>query len=119
MLNVKIVKLNAKGGFIAKNFIKSTAKDRCFLNGASHHPTSIHKSIVFEEAVRLRRLNERKSDYLKSLVNLKQGRPTRGPRKGFERPAQYFLKPSVLSILTKVENRFDVKTYFFVFFFKF
>ena len=66
-----VTTLNATGGFITKNFIKSTAKDRCFLNGASHHPTSVYKSIVFGEAVRLRRLNERKSDYLKSLVNLK------------------------------------------------
>ena len=59
-----------QGGFITKNFLKSTAKDRCFFS-ASHHPTSVYKSIVFGEAVRLRRLNERKSDYLKSLVNLK------------------------------------------------
>ena len=57
--------------FFTKNFIKSTAKDRCFLNGASHHPTSVYKSIIFGEVVRLRRLNERKFDYLKSLVNLK------------------------------------------------
>ena len=62
---------NAKGGFITRNFIKSTAKDRCLLNGASHHSTSVYKSIVFGEAVQLRRLIERKSDYLKSLINLK------------------------------------------------
>ena len=33
-------------------------------------------------------------------------RPTRGPRKGFEWFTQYFLKPSVASSLTKMENRF-------------
>ena len=44
------------------------------------------------------------------------GRPTRGPRKGFEWPEQYFLKPSVPSILAEIEDRFDVKTPFFVFF---
>ena len=66
-----VTTLNAKGGFITKSFIKSTAKDRCFLNGASHHPTSVYKSIIFGEAVQLRRLNEHKFDYLKSLVNLK------------------------------------------------
>ena len=66
-----VTNLNAKGGFITKNFIKSTAKDRCFLYGASHHPTTVYKSIAFGEAVQLCRLNERKSDYLKSLVNLK------------------------------------------------
>ena len=38
-----------------------------------------------------------------------------GPRKGSEWSAQYFLKPSVSSI--KVEDRFDVKTPFFLFFF--
>ena len=66
-----ITTLNAKGSFITKNFIKSTAKDQCFLNGASHHPTSIYKSIVFGEAVRLRCFSKRKSDYLKILVTLK------------------------------------------------
>ena len=35
------------------------------------HPTSVYKSNVFGEAVRLRRLNERKFNYLKSLVNIK------------------------------------------------
>ena len=60
-----------------------------------------------------------KSDYLL------QGRPTRtpqatfGPRKDFELSAQYFLKPSVPSILAEFEDRFDVKTPFFVFSFKF
>ena len=48
---------------------------------------------------------------------IKQGRPTGGPRKGFEWPAQYFLKPSIPSILAKVEDRFDVNTPFFLFFF--
>ena len=52
-----VTTVNAKGGFITKNFIESTAKDRCFLNGASHHPTSVYKSIVFGEAIRLGRLN--------------------------------------------------------------
>ena len=47
---------------------------------------------------------------------VEQGRPTRGPRKGFEWPAQYFLKLSIPSILAEVEDRFDVKTPFFIFF---
>ena len=51
------------------------------------------------------------------LVQLLQGRPTRGPRKGFEWPAQCFLKPSVPSVLAEVEDRSDVKTPFFLFFF--
>ena len=56
---------------LLQEFCKIYSRSLCFLNGASHHPTSKYKSIVFGEAVRLRRLNERKSDYLKSLVNLK------------------------------------------------
>ena len=48
-------------------------------------------------------------------IALDQRRPTRGPRKGFEWPAQYFLKHSFPSILAEIENRFDVKTPFFVF----
>ena len=50
-------------------------------------------------------------------ISYHQGRPTRGPRKGFEWPAQHFLKPSVPSILAEVEDRFDVKDPFFLVFF--
>ena len=38
--------------------------------------------------------------------DVNQGRPTRGPRKGFEWFTQYFLKPSVASSLAEMENRF-------------
>ena len=65
-------------------------------------------------------------DSISKLISLKQislrqkplieGRQTRGPRKGFEWPAQYFLKLSVPSILAEIEDRFDVKTSFFLFF---
>ena len=41
----------ANGGFITKNFSKKTAQNCCFLNGSSHNPFSVYKSIVFEEAV--------------------------------------------------------------------
>ena len=51
-------------------------------------------------------------------ISYHQGRPTRGPRKGFEWPAQYFLKPSVPSILAEVEDRFNVKDPFFLVFFQ-
>ena len=60
------------GGFYTRDFVKPTALDRTFLNGKSFHPTHIFKSIVFSEAVRLRRLNETQSDYLASLERLKQ-----------------------------------------------
>ena len=46
-----VTTLNAKGGFITKNFIKSTAKDQCFLNGVLHHLTSGQKLLVFGKAV--------------------------------------------------------------------
>ena len=48
----------AKGGFITKYFTKKTDQNWCLLNGSSHHPLSVYKSIVFGEAVRLRKLNE-------------------------------------------------------------
>ena len=60
------------GGFYTSNFVKPTALDHTFLNGKSFHPIHIFKSIVFSEAVRLRRLNETQSDYLASLERLKQ-----------------------------------------------
>ena len=56
-------------------------------------------------------------DMVKLLLG--QGRPTRGPRKGFEWPAQCFLKPSVLLILAEVEDKFDVKALFSSIFIKF
>ena len=56
--------------------------------------------------------------YYSSLI-VEQGRPTRGPRKGFEWPAHCFLKPSVLSILAEVEDNFDVKALFSSIFIKF
>ena len=48
----------AKGGFITKYFTKKTDQNWCLLNGSSHQPLSVYKSIVFGEAVRLRKLNE-------------------------------------------------------------
>ena len=52
-----------------------------------------------------------------TVKHIKQGRPTRGPRKGFGWSAQYFLKPCVPLILAEVEDRFYVKTPVFLFFF--
>ena len=97
-----VTTLNAKGGFITKNFIKSTAKDRCFPNGAPHHPTSVYKSIVFGEAVRLCRLHERKSDYLKSLVNLKD--------KCFRSSFNQKMTENMLEIAKHWEDRFGLKS---------
>jgi len=57
-------------GFVTKDHIKPTALDRYFLNGASHHPQSTFKYIVYSEAICLRRLNERQSDFNKSLDRL-------------------------------------------------
>ena len=58
-------------GFTTKDFIKPTAVGRCFLNGNSFHPPHVFKSIVFSEAIRLRRLNENNTDFLESLQRLK------------------------------------------------
>jgi len=58
--------------FVTKNFVKLTAEGRQFISRKSHHPQSTFKSILFGEAIRLRRLNQRKEDYLSSLNRLKE-----------------------------------------------
>ena len=52
---------------------------------------------------------------LKQYLTLVQGRPTRRPSR-IEWPAEYFLKLSAPSILAEIEDRFDVKIPFFLFF---
>ena len=59
-------------GFVTKDFVKPTAEGRQFIDGNSHHPQTAFKSILFGEAIRLRRLNQRKDDYLSSLNRLKE-----------------------------------------------
>ena len=60
-------------GFVTEDFVKPTAEGRQFINGNnSHHPQTTFKSILFGEANRLRRLNQRKDDYLSSLKRLKE-----------------------------------------------
>jgi len=58
-------------GFVTKDFVKPTAEGRQFINGSSHHPQqTTFKSVLFGEAIRLRRLNHRKDDYLSSSNRL-------------------------------------------------
>jgi len=59
-------------GFVTKDVVKPTAEGRQFINGNSHHPQTTFKSIPFGEALRLRRLNQRKDYYLSSLNRLKE-----------------------------------------------
>ena len=59
-------------GFVTKDFVKPTAEGMQFTNGNSHHPRTTFKSILFGEAIRLRRLNQRNDDYLISLNRLKE-----------------------------------------------
>jgi len=59
-------------GFVIKDFVKPTAEGRKFINGNSHHQQTIFKSILFGETIRLRRLNQRKDDYLSSLNRLRE-----------------------------------------------
>ena len=61
-----------KFGFFTTSFVKETATNRLFLNGNSYHPLCIFKSIVFDESIRLRRLNETNELYLKDLERLKK-----------------------------------------------
>ena len=67
-----VTQSDAPGGFITKDFVKPTALDRRFLNGKSFHTPHNFKSIVFGEAVRLRRINENDADYQKSLTRLQK-----------------------------------------------
>jgi len=55
-----------------QRFYVPTAEGRQFINGNSHHPQTTFKSILFGEAITLRRLNQRKDDYLSSLNRLKE-----------------------------------------------
>jgi len=41
------------------------------MNGKSHHAKVTFKSMLFGETIRLRRLNQRKEDYLTNLNRLK------------------------------------------------
>ena len=57
--------------FVTKNFAEPTAAGRTFLHKDSYHSLHIFKGIIFSEAVRLRRLNERHEDYINSIKELK------------------------------------------------
>ena len=59
-------------GLVNKDFVKPTVEGRQFINGNSHHQQTTFKSILFGKAIRLRRLNQRKDDYLSSLNRLKE-----------------------------------------------
>ena len=58
-------------GFYMTDFVKPTAVNRLFLNGLSHHPMSVYKSIVHGECLRLRRLNEKQEHFLSALERLR------------------------------------------------
>jgi len=59
-------------GFYTQDYIKPTAVNRLFINGASFHPPHLFKAIVYGEATRLRRINEDNNSYIKSLNRLKK-----------------------------------------------
>ena len=67
-----ICNATARIGFVTKDFQKPTTIYRCFLNGASHHPPHVFRSIVHGESIRMRRLNETDQDYLESLKRLQK-----------------------------------------------
>ena len=58
-------------GFFTRDYTKPTAMERTFLHGQSHHLPAVFKSIVFGEAVRLRRLNEQDETYHENLLKLR------------------------------------------------
>ena len=67
-----VVRKNEPKGFIIQGFIKPTARNATFLNGRSYHPRHVFTGTIVGEARRLRRLNEKDSDYLASLKRLEQ-----------------------------------------------
>ena len=59
-------------GFKTTDYKKPTAIHRRYIHGKSHNPTSVFKSILHSESIRLRKLNEEQEDYLKALKGLKE-----------------------------------------------
>ena len=85
-------------GFFTKNFAKPSATNRLFLNGQSCHPPHVFKSIVYSEAIRMRRLNESTDEYLHSLYQLKI--------KCLKSNFNLALVNKILKIATTWQNRF-------------
>ena len=79
-----------------------TAIERCFLNGCSYHPPQIFKSIIFGEAIRLRRLNEVHENYLHSLEKLKE--------KCLNSDFNKKITIKIIEIATEWKDRFEPKT---------
>jgi len=57
-------------GLVNKDFIKPATERMQIISWKSHHPNTTFKSILFGEAIKLRRLNRRKEYYLTSLNRL-------------------------------------------------
>ena len=59
-------------GLLLLVLLKKQLPKDCFLNGNSYHLLCIFKSIVFDESIRLCRLNETNELYLKDSERLKK-----------------------------------------------
>ena len=66
-----VINTDDKIGYVTKTHRKKTALQKRFLNGQSHHPSSVNKSKAFGETIRLRRLHKLDTDYLEALEKLK------------------------------------------------
>ena len=88
--------------FFTKNFTKPSVTNRLFLNGQSYHPLHVFKSIVYSEAIRMRRLNKSTDEYLHSLQQLK----TKCLKSNFN----LALVNKILKIATTWQNRFSPDT---------
>ena len=62
---------NAAFGFNFRDHVEQATTHRNFVNGNYHHPVSVFKSIIYREAIWLRRLKKLYSDYHHSLERLK------------------------------------------------
>ena len=86
-------------GFYTRDYVKPTAVGRTFINGKSFHPHHIYKSIVFSEAIRLRRLNECQEEFIASLKRLRE----KCDRSGFHTK----ITTQIIDLATSWKQRFS------------
>ena len=94
-----MIDVRSPGGFYTTDYSKPTAINRTFLNGQSYHPSSVFKSIIFSESIRLRRLNEKQENYSAAIERLR----TKCLKSNFNRK----LVRNMINITQSWTNRFS------------
>jgi len=59
-------------GSATKDFARPTMEGRQFINCKLHHTNAIFKSVLLEEAIKLRRLNQRKENWFTNLNRIQE-----------------------------------------------